>query len=83
MALDLLEDFFENHSSLKIKCVLVDAFCASADFVKKASQMQGGIQVISQIRSSQLIRNKMGLIEAMEAISEGVSCLRLRGLKLN
>jgi hypothetical protein len=62
IALDLLGAFFKNHSSLKIKCILADAFYGSADFVKKASEMQGGIQVISQIRSNQLVRNKRGLL---------------------
>lgn len=66
IALDLLGDFFKNHSSLKIKCILADAFYGSADFVKKASEMQGGIQVISQIRSNQLIRNKRGLLVEVE-----------------
>ena len=62
IALDLLRAFFQNHSSLKIKCILADAFYGSADFVKTASEMHGGVQVISQIRSNQLIRNKRGLL---------------------
>jgi hypothetical protein len=66
IALDLLRVFFKNHSSLKIKCILADAFYGSADFVKKASEMQGGVQVISQIRSNQLIRNKRGLLVEVE-----------------
>ena len=66
IALDLLRAFFKNHSSLKIKCVLADAFYGSADFVKKASEMHGGMQVISQIRSNQLVRNKKGLLVEVE-----------------
>ena len=62
IALDLLRGFFQNHPSLKIKCILADAFYGSADFVKTASEMHGGVQVISQIRSNQLIRNKRGLL---------------------
>ncbi|NGX34928.1 MAG: hypothetical protein K1060chlam1_01290, partial [Candidatus Anoxychlamydiales bacterium] len=66
IALDLLSAFFKNHPSLKIKCILADAFYGSADFVKKASEMQGGVQIISQIRSNQLIRNKRGLLVEVE-----------------
>jgi len=62
LALDLLRVFFKNHSSMKIKCILADAFYGSADFVKKASELQGGVQVISQIRTNQLVRNKRGLL---------------------
>ncbi|MCX6990681.1 MAG: transposase [Chlamydiae bacterium] len=62
IALDLLRVFFQNHPSLKIKCILADAFYGSANFVKTASEMHGGVQVISQIRSNQLIRNKRGLL---------------------
>ena len=62
IALDLLRDFFQNQPSLKIKCILADAFYGSADFVKTASEMYGGVQVISQIRCNQIIRNKRGLL---------------------
>lgn len=66
IALDLLGVFFKNNPSVKIKCILADAFYGSADFVKKASEMQGGIQVISQVRSNQLVRNKRGLLVEVE-----------------
>ncbi len=51
---------------MKIKCILADAFYGSADFVKTASKMHGGVQVISQIRSNQLVRNKRGLLIEVE-----------------
>ena len=51
---------------MKIKCILADAFYGSADFVKTASEMHGGVQVISQIRSNQLVRNKRGLLVEVE-----------------
>jgi hypothetical protein len=57
-----LRAFFQNQSSLKIKCNLADAFYGSADFLKTASEMYGGVQVISQIRCNQIIRNKRGLL---------------------
>jgi len=71
IALDLLGRFFKNHSEIQIKCILADAFYGSADFVKKASEMQGGVQVISQIRSNQLIRNKRGLLVEVQKHFEG------------
>ncbi len=62
LALDLLEHFFRAHSDVHIKCILADALYGSADFVQKAAAFQGGIQVISQLRSTQLVRNKRGLL---------------------
>ena len=85
IALDLLRVFFKNHSSMKIKCILADAFYGSADFVKKASELQGGVQVISQIRTNQLVRNKRGLLVEINQhfANEDRACRRIsiRGKK--
>lgn len=62
IAYSLLEQFFKADFEIKIKCVLADAFYGSAEFVEKASQLNNGIQVISQIRSNQLVRNERGLL---------------------
>ena len=62
ISLGLLSDFFQANHEIKITCVLADAFYGSANFVNKASKLNGGIQVISQIRSNQLVRNKRGLL---------------------
>lgn len=62
LALGLLEHFFQAHPDLHIKCILADALYGSADFVQKATASQGGIQVISQLRSTQLVRNRRGLL---------------------
>lgn len=62
LALGLLEQFFQAHPSVHIKCILADTLYGSADFVQKASAFQGGIQVISQLRSTQLVRNKRGML---------------------
>jgi hypothetical protein len=58
----LLEQFFKADFGIKIKCILADAFYGSCEFVNKASQLNNGIQVISQIRSNQLVRNERGLL---------------------
>ena len=62
LALGLLEHFFRAHRDVHIKCILADALYGSTDFVQKAAAFQGGIQVISQLRSTQLVRNKRGLL---------------------
>lgn len=63
IALNLLTQFFETHKNVTIKCILADAFYGSADFIEKASKMQQeGMQVISQLHSSQLVRNQKGLL---------------------
>lgn len=58
----LLKDFFKAGFDIEIKCVVADAFYGSAEFVEKASKLNNGIQVISQIRSNQLIRDERGLL---------------------
>lgn len=62
IALNLLSQFFHACHELKIKCVVADAFYGSADFVEQASKLNNGIQIISQIRSNQLVRDKRGLL---------------------
>lgn len=62
IALNLLSQFFQACDDIKIKCIVADALYGSADFVEQASRLNGGTQVISQIRSNQLIRNKRGLL---------------------
>jgi hypothetical protein len=71
LALDLLTQFFKFHPGVDIKCILADALYGSADFLHKASQFQGGIQVISQLHSTQLIRNKRGLLIDVKSHFEG------------
>jgi DDE superfamily endonuclease len=62
MALNLLSQFFQACHEIKIRCIVADAFYGSADFVEQASKLNNGIQMISQIRSNQLVRNKRGLL---------------------
>lgn len=63
IALNLLTQFFQASHEIKIRCILADAFYGSAAFVDQASKLNEGIQVISQIRYNQLIRNERGLLE--------------------
>jgi hypothetical protein len=62
IALDLINIFFKNNHGITIKCILADAMYGSADFVAEAAKIQKGVQVISQLRSTQLVRNKKGLL---------------------
>jgi hypothetical protein len=62
VAISLLTHFFQEHLNVRIKCILADALYGSAEFVQKASAFQGGTQVISQLQSTQLVRNKKGLL---------------------
>jgi hypothetical protein len=70
LALGLLSQFFEAHPTVQIKCILADAFYGSAEFVQKAAEFQGGMQVISQLRSTQLVRNKRGLLVDLKSCFE-------------
>ena len=62
IAYSLLDQFFKAKFDIKIRCIVADAFYGSAEFVEKASQLNNRIQVISQIRSNQLVRNERGLL---------------------
>ena len=44
------------HPEITVKCVLADALYGSDEFMSGASNIFGGIQVISQLRSNQNIR---------------------------
>ena len=67
IGLNLLSQFFQACHEIKIKCIVADAFYGSADFVEEASKLNNGIQIISQIRSNQLVRNKRGLLVEMKS----------------
>ena len=56
IALQLLSNFKQNHSNIKVKCIFADALYGTEQFLNSASKLFDGIQVISQIRSSQNIR---------------------------
>jgi hypothetical protein len=56
IALKLLEQFKAAHPQIRIGCIFADALYGTEQFLDQASQLFGGIQVISQIRANQLIR---------------------------
>ncbi len=58
IALMLLQQFRTAHPEIRIRCVLADALYGTDEFVRQASDICGGAQVISQIRSNQVIRYK-------------------------
>jgi SRSO17 transposase len=56
LALRLLQQVKAQHPTLRVHCITADALYGTAPFVDGASALFGGVQVISQIRSTQNIR---------------------------
>lgn len=56
IALSLLEQFKRMHPDIRVRCILADALYGTEQFLDQASKRFGGIQVISQIRSNQIVR---------------------------
>lgn len=56
LALKLLRNFRDNFSNVKIKVVLADALYGIGSFMDKASELFGGIQVLSQLRNNQNVQ---------------------------
>lgn len=82
LALSLLEQFKSSHPEIKVKLIDADALYGTDDFVGKASKIFCGIQVISQMRSNQLIRfrNKAMSVEKYFAKHHGVrQQIQIRG----
>ena len=82
IALNLLEQFKRAHPQVRIRCVFADALYGTEEFLDQASRLFGGIQVISQIRSNQLIRyrNKKMAVEKYFTSFPGVQqTVRVRG----
>nr|WP_289623789.1 transposase [Spartinivicinus marinus] len=55
LALEMVEAFSLSFSDIKINAVIADALYSTAEFMDKASIATGGAQVVSQLRSNQLI----------------------------
>lgn len=58
IGINLLRQFLQNHPTVKIDCVLADALYGTQSFLDEASNIFGGVQVISQIKKNQNIRFK-------------------------
>jgi hypothetical protein len=57
IALHLLAEFKDHHPQIKIKAVLADALYGTEDFIDQAAALFDQTQVISQLRSNQLVRD--------------------------
>ena len=82
LALALLRQFRKAHPAITVKCVVADALYGTSTFLRKASQVFGGVQVISQLRSNQKIRSrgKQYSLERYFTSSPGVTqMIRIRG----
>jgi hypothetical protein len=58
IGLILLYQFRQEHSDIRVRCVLADALYGTKAFLDKASDIFGGIQVISQVRANQKVRSR-------------------------
>jgi len=58
IALELLKDFRMNYPGIKINCILADALYGTQSFLDEASDIFGGVQVVSQIRENQKVMFK-------------------------
>ena len=82
IALNLLQEFRDHHSNIRIQAILADALYGENKFMKKASKIFGNIQVISQLRKNQNIWYKgfkKTLDDYFNSINKGVSqiiCIR-------
>jgi hypothetical protein len=66
IGLKLLEQFRTYHPEIKVKAIDADALYGTGKFMEKASEIFGGVQVISQLRNNQVIRyrnKKMSVTE--------------------
>jgi hypothetical protein len=85
IALGLLAGFRQAHGGVKVKAVLADALYGSADFMDAASQIFGGVQVVSQLHRNQNIAYKgksRTLDTYFNTLNPGVSvAMKVRGGK--
>jgi hypothetical protein len=82
LALARLKHFREAHPSIRVKCVLADALYGTGKFLNKASNLFGGVQVVSQLRHNQNLRfrGKKYSVEQYFAKFPGVTqTIRIRG----
>jgi len=53
--LELLKEFKQNYPEISVKCLLADALYGTGDFMDEACSILGTSQIISQLRSNQII----------------------------
>ncbi len=74
--------FREAHPSIRVKCVLADALHGTGRFLKKASKLFGGVQVISRLRNNRNIRfrgKKYSLEQYFTKFPGVTRTIRIRG----
>lgn len=84
IVIKLLKEFNRNHSEIKVKVIVADALYGTDDFIEEASKEFNKLQVISQIRSNQIVefRNKELNVEQYFNINLAiVKTIRVRGAK--
>ncbi len=82
LAIDMVRNFVKNFPEITIKGGLADALYGTGEFMDQISQITGGAQVVSQIRSNQIVsnRNSQARVDAVFARQRGVeSILMVRG----
>ena len=82
IALNLLREFKANHPQIKVHCITADALYGTQSFMDEASEIFGGVQVISQIKKTQnvLFRNRKISVKKYFASHPGVEQqVRIRG----
>ena len=84
MAVSLLEQFKKMHPEIRVQSVFADALYGTKEFMDRSSKIFGGIQVISQIRSNQIVRfrGKNWTVEDYFTAFPGTEqCITVRGDK--
>jgi len=78
----LLAKFETDHPQIKIKAVLADALYGTEDFIDRTAALFDNTQVISQLRSNQLVRDKNEKVNLAAYFAKQPACTRnitLRG----
>jgi hypothetical protein len=85
IALSLLQEFVDDFPDIKIKAVLADALYGTQDFMDNAALITDRCQVISQLKSNQIVSSKNSTTSLSRYFSRqsGVKCkLGIRGGKI-
>lgn len=77
IALQLLTQFKSQHPGLKIKAVLADTLYGTAAFMDQAARLFDQTQVISQLRSNQLVRHKNQKINLDQYFAKQPACTQI------
>ncbi len=82
LSLDMIRAFVSGFPALRIRAVLADALYGTSEFVDTASALTGGAQIVSQLRSTQIVssRNSTARLQSYFSRQSGVDTdLIIRG----